>query len=198
MATRYRNQQSGQIVCSRRLRLLSVRLRAMTGEDASVVQDQQGREMADQSTNTVTFDLRAASDLDAAPLADLRVAVMPPSLEVLGRFDPQRARDRFLAGYVARDTRLICVQGGTAGCVVVRKRSDHHYLDHLYITGAYQGQGIGRRCIETLQLEARDCLLPIRLMALKQSPANAFYRACGFEFVSEEAFDIHYQWTPDF
>lgn len=153
--------------------------------------------MADQSANTVTFDLRAASDLDAGLLADLRVASMKPSLEALGRFDPERARERFLAGFNARDTTLVCVQDAIAGCFVVRKRSDHHYLDHLYIAGAHQGQGIGRRIVEAIQREARRSHLPVRLMALKHSPANAFYRSCGFELVSEDAFDNHYEWSAE-
>ena len=49
----------------------------------------------------------AASLADGEALASLRVAAMRESLERIGRFDPQRARQRFLATFEDRkSTRL--------------------------------------------------------------------------------------------
>jgi ribosomal protein S18 acetylase RimI-like enzyme len=143
-----------------------------------------------------SLHFKVSGDEDAHLLAEIRVQAMRPSLEALGRFDPQRARDRFLAGFNAIETTIVHVQDETAGFFVVRKRSDHLYLDHLYIAAAFQGQGIGRRIVDDIKREAQRSSLPIRLMALKDSPANGFYRSCGFEFVSAEAFDNLYRWTP--
>ncbi len=56
--------------------------------------------------------LQAASDADAEDLAVLRMRAMQPSLEHLGRFDPQRARARFLDGFCAAHTRHV-LRGGT-------------------------------------------------------------------------------------
>lgn len=133
---------------------------------------------------------------DAESLAAIRVEAMRPSLEAVGRFDPERARRRFLDGFCASETMLIQIDGATAGFVVVRRRADHLYLDHLYLGAAFQGGGIGRSVIEGLQAEARVSGLPIRLMALNGSPANDFYRSCGFDIVSKDALDTHYVWTP--
>lgn len=43
-----------------------------------------------------------ATEADATKLADLRVQAMRPSLMAAGRFDPARARDRFLSNYVPK------------------------------------------------------------------------------------------------
>jgi len=122
---------------------------------------------------------------------------MRPSLEAVGRFDPVRARDRFLDTFRAADTKVIHVKEGVVGFFVVRRRADHLYLDHLYVTSALQGHGIGRRVIDDLKVEAISVALPIRLLALNGSPANDFYRSCGFEFVSKDALDTVYEWTPE-
>ncbi|MEE4012997.1 GNAT family N-acetyltransferase [Roseibium sp. FZY0029] len=144
----------------------------------------------------ITCRTEPVSDADAERLANLRVEAMRPSLEAVGRFDPVRARERFLDGFVAADTCIIQVEGSIAGFLVVRRRADHFYLDHLYVSPAFQGRGIGRDIIEGLKAEANAAGLPIRLMALNGSPANAFYLSCGFRFVSQDALDTIYIWTP--
>ena len=135
-----------------------------------------------------------AADIDPTILADIRVAAMRPSLEAVGRFDPVRARERFLANYTADDTRLIHAQGALAGFYVVRRRDDHLYLDHLYIHPDRQSGGLGRIVVEWVQENAREAQLPIKLIALKNSKANDFYLSCGFAFVASDEFDNHYIW----
>lgn len=135
-----------------------------------------------------------AGDIDPDLLATIRVAAMRPSLEAVGRFDPIRARERFLASYTAQDTHLIYAQDGLAGLYVVRQRPNHLYLDHLYIHPKHQGRGFGRIVLGWVQLEARKAQLPIKLVALKNSKANDFYLSCGFAFVTSDAFDNHYIW----
>ncbi|WP_258095254.1 GNAT family N-acetyltransferase [Salipiger pentaromativorans] len=139
-----------------------------------------------------------AFESDATALAELRVEAMRPSLQALGRFDPDRARNRFLDGFTPADTTLVYVGPEMAGFFVLRRRPDHLYLDHLYMRAAFQGRRIGGRIVAALQDEARRAALPIRLLALKRSPANAFYCACGFALVSEDGFDNTYEWraTP--
>ncbi|MYM57306.1 GNAT family N-acetyltransferase [Rhodobacteraceae bacterium GS-10] len=121
---------------------------------------------------------------------------MRPSLEAVGRFDPERARARFLDSFDAADTKIIHAGNAVVGFFVVRRRADHFYLDHLYVTPGFQGRGIGRYVIDDLKAEARAATLPIRLMALNGSPANGFYRSCCFEAVSADALDTLYEWVP--
>nr|WP_253913186.1 GNAT family N-acetyltransferase [Pseudoruegeria sp. HB172150] len=81
-----------------------------------------------------------------------------------------------------------------AGFVVVRVQADHLYLDHLYLRPAMQGGGRGRAVVEIIQQEARDAKLPLRLMALRDSPANGFYQRCGFRMTGSDEWDVHYEW----
>lgn len=147
-------------------------------------------------TNPI-WRLDPATDSDAPALAELRVQAMRPSLMAAGRFDATRARDRFLSGYLAADTRLVRVGGTLAGVLVLRQRPDHLYLDHLYLLEAFQGQGIGRQIVAQVQDEARALALPLRLKALNGSPANGFYLSCSFQAGQAEALDTHYHWTPN-
>lgn len=54
---------------------------------------------------------------DFERLLALRLLVMREHLERIGRFDPDRARARFAAGFVPADMKLIQVQDRFAGCV---------------------------------------------------------------------------------
>lgn len=141
--------------------------------------------------------IRSAAAEDAEVLAEIRVKAMRPSLEAVGRFDPVRARDRFLNSFRPADTKLIHINEEIVGFFVVRTYFDHLYLDHLYVSSAYQGRGIGRQIVDDLKTEARQAGLPIRLMALNGSPANDFYISCGFGFVSNDALDTVYEWLPE-
>ena len=139
----------------------------------------------------------AATQSVADQLADIRVAAMRPSLEAAGRFDPQRARDRFLRSFNPDETEMI-VQGETiVGFYVFCSRSDHLFLDHLYILPEFQGYGIGKAIIQGLKEQARARGMPIRLMALNGSPANAFYQSLGFTLMSADALDSTYEWRGD-
>lgn len=144
----------------------------------------------------MNWHFHPATEADAAELADLRLQAMRPSLMAAGRFDPARARDRFLSNYRAEDTRLIRGGDSLAGVLVLRGRADHLYLDHLYLLPNFQGLGIGRQVVAQVQAEARMRGLPIRLMALNGSPANGFYLSCGFALVSTGALDSDYLWSP--
>ena len=121
---------------------------------------------------------------------------MRPSLEAIGRFDPERARKRFLETYVPQDTQIIRAENDLIGFYVLRKHSDHFYLDHVYILPLHQGGGLGRRIVHSVQDQAREAGLPVRLMALRGSPANDFYVSCGFALDQSDELDNYYNWEP--
>ncbi|EAR11300.1 GNAT family N-acetyltransferase [Reinekea blandensis] len=133
---------------------------------------------------------------DAIALANLRAAAMKPSLEALGRYDEQRVRERFLKTFTPEDTVKIMVEGQLAGFYVLRTLPDHLLLDHLYLTPACQGKGIGTTLLQELIASANTQQLPIRVGALRDSPANRFYQQQGFKKTHEESFDIYYERLP--
>lgn len=129
---------------------------------------------------------------DAEQLVALRIAAMRDSLIRIGRFDPQRARERFLSGFVPAQTRHIAVAGRRIGFVVVKPEPNALLLDHLYLHPHSQGQGIGAIVLARVIAEARAQDLPLKVGALRDSDANRFYLRHGFKLVGQEAFDNYY------
>ena len=145
--------------------------------------------------DSMTIALIAAHEDDAEQLVALRIAAMRDSLARIGRFDPQRARERFLSGYSPAHTRHIEVAGRRIGFVAVKPQADALLLDHLYIRPGSQGQGIGAIVLARIIDEARLQGLPLRVGALRGSDSNRFYQRHGFKLVAQEEFDNYYLLT---
>ncbi|WP_208994809.1 GNAT family N-acetyltransferase [Pseudovibrio sp. Alg231-02] len=141
----------------------------------------------------VPFIVYAAESEDADLLANIRVQSMRESLEALGRFDPDRARKRFLNSFVCEDTFKLVSGQQILGFYVLRDRQDYIWLDHLYIHPSAQGGGIGAAVISRIKAHAFSKGKPIRLGALKQSKANAFYQRHGFQHTHSAEFDNYYE-----
>lgn len=129
---------------------------------------------------------------DAEALVVLRIEAMRDSLLRIGRFDPLRARTRFLSGYSPQQTRHIETQGQRVGFVVVKSEADAVLLDHLYIHPDYQGRCIGAAVLAHVIEEADALGLPVRVGALRGSDANRFYLHHGFRLIEETDFDNYY------
>lgn len=142
--------------------------------------------------DSTTIALTAAHPDDAEQLVALRIAAMRDSLTRIGRFDPQRARERFLSGYAPAYTRHIEVTGRRVGFVVVRPQPNALLLDHLYIHPSSQGQGLGASVLARIIDEARAQGLPLKVGALRNSDSNRFYLRHGFKLVAQEEFDNYY------
>ena len=140
--------------------------------------------------------LREASQADAEALATLRVEAMRESLEHVGRFDPERARDRFLSGFLASHTRHVFDNGTQVGFVVVRPSGTDLLLDHLYIHPARQGRGIGSIVLQLVFEEADRTGKRLRVGALKESRSNNFYQRHGFEAAEQGEWDNYYVRHP--
>ena len=137
--------------------------------------------------------LEPAVAADAEALAAIRVAAMRESLERIGRFDPRRARDRFLSGFDPALTRHVLLDGRRVGFVVVRAQDDGLLLDHLYVAPQAQGRGVGAAVMAGVLADADARGLPVRVGALRGSDANRFYARHGFELVEEGEWDNLYR-----
>ena len=138
-----------------------------------------------------SFEPAAAADAEG--LVAIRIAAMRESLERIGRFDPQRARDRFLANFDPAHTRHVIVDGARVGFVVVRPQDDEWLLDHLYVLPAHQGRGIGAAVLQDVLASADARGQALRVGALRGSDANRFYARHGFELVAHTEWDNHYR-----
>jgi GNAT superfamily N-acetyltransferase len=133
---------------------------------------------------------------DFEELATLRVEAMRESLERLGRFDAERARERLRDGFAPDCTRHILAAGQRAGFVTVKRRELDLYLEHFYVRPAYQGRGIGALVLGRIFQEADQQGLPLALSALRGSDANEFYVRHGFVRCEETEWDIYYLRAP--
>ena len=136
--------------------------------------------------------LEAAAPPDLEALVALRIEAMRESLEAIGRFDPVRARERFVSGFAPQCTRHIVVDGERVGFVVVKRDGDALLLDHLYLRPGSQGRGIGAAVLAMVFAEADAQALPLRVGALRGSASNRFYLRHGFRLVDTGEFDHHY------
>lgn len=142
----------------------------------------------------IAFSPATADDIDR--LVDLKVLVMRGELERLGRYTPERARDKFVAKFSPERTRLVDFDGRFAGCVTVTDHGEHVEIEHLYLIPERHGSGLGSRIMAVLMDEARALGKPVRLTVLNGSPANRFYQRLGFVETERDPIDIQYIWTP--
>ena len=145
-------------------------------------------------TEAITFEPAAESDFER--LLELRIRVLRPHLERVGRFDPERARRYFREGYDPTHLRLILVGGRFAGCVALKPGEDGLVLEHLYLDDALQGRGIGGAVHRRLLAEADAAGQAIRLGVLKGSPAARLYERHGFAWTHAEPYDDYYVRWP--
>jgi GNAT superfamily N-acetyltransferase len=142
----------------------------------------------------ITFEPTSLED--GEQLVTLRIAAMRPSLEHIGRFDPVRARERFLSTFDPQQTQHIVCDGQRVGFLVVKTLADHVLLDHFYIDPAHQSRGIGAPVLAHVFSDADAKQLPVRVGALKESASNQFYLRQGFVLVEQADWDNYYMRMP--
>ncbi len=138
----------------------------------------------------ITFSLVRSADFEV--LAELRTAAMRESLENIGRFDPERARERLWNSFYPEHTQFIVVNGQRVGFHTFRPVDDGFYLNHLYVLPGWQGRGIGSHVLRQLLAQADVLGQPVHLCALRDSASNAFYQRHGFVQTRVDDPDIYY------
>jgi len=133
------------------------------------------------------------ADTDFDRMADLRDLAMRPSLEQLGRYDPERSRLRLRAGFVPACMRWIRHAGQDVGFYSLRAEDGAWRLDHLYLHPDAQGRGLGSAVLQALIAGLRPGGLPLRVTALRGSASNGFYVRHGFAQTGEAEWDIDYE-----
>lgn len=140
------------------------------------------------------FEPALASDFEY--LLQLRIDAMRDSLEKIGRFDPARARERFMSSFVPEHTQHIVVENERIGFFALSAGENGLMLDHLYIHPKAQKKGIGATVLRHIFSSADQQDLSIRVGALRGSDSNIFYQRHGFIRVEEGEWDIYYERQP--
>ena len=145
---------------------------------------------ASSPPDSVTFSAVTADDFEE--LAALRIAAMRESLERVGRFDPERARERLRRSFHPDHSQFIVVEGQRIGFYTFRPAEDGFHLDHFYIHPRMQCRRIGSHVMRHLLSESDAREMPVHLGALRDSRSNDFYRRHGFTPTGEDEWDIYY------
>ncbi|WP_419902447.1 GNAT family N-acetyltransferase [Kiloniella sp.] len=117
---------------------------------------------------------------------------MKESLENVGRFDPDRARTRFVETFKSTDTVKIVHNDEIVAFYMLTTMDKHFWLNHLYIKPDFQGYGIGSRIMAAIFVKSKEQVLPVKLCALKESKANIFYKNHGFVETHSDEWDHYY------
>lgn len=141
------------------------------------------------------YTLIQAQQADKHFLADIRIEAMQPSLEILNRFDPIRVRARLLDNFDPKVTQTIVVDHQIVGFFCTKNQPDALWLTHLYFLNKCQGLGLGKAIINHIKTQAASLNKPLKLQALRKSPANGFYKSQAFVETHQEEWDIFYQWN---
>ena len=134
---------------------------------------------------------------DFDDLAAMRIAAMRESLERVGRFNRERARERLRNSFYPEHSQIILLRADRIGFYTLRPVDDRLMLDHLYILPAVQSQGIGAQVMQRILAQANALQLPIHLNALRESASNRFYQRHGFVQTAEDEFDVYYVRAAD-
>lgn len=144
--------------------------------------------------SSLTFSDVTMADFDE--LAALRIAAMRASLEQVGRFDPERARERLRKSFYPEHTKFVILDGQRIGFYTFRPAEDGFRLDHLYVHPSWQSRGVGSSVICRLLSQSDTRQMPVRLGTLRDSPSNCFYQRHGFVQTAEDEWDIYYIRMP--
>ena len=145
---------------------------------------------------TSKLSLQPVSKDDFEAMLALRTDAMKPSLERVGRFNPQKSRERLAAGFAVQHMHHIVFDGDKRiGFISLKPEgADALRLDHLYLRTGCQGLGIGEWALNWAKGQARAQGKDILVTTLMQSDSNRFYQRHGFEKVAQDDVDVHYRW----
>ena len=143
-------------------------------------------------TASASVQTRDVTEGDFDALANLRIEAMRESLERLGRFDPERARKRLRDAFRPANTWWIEQDGERVGFYALRPDGAGLRLDHLYVTPAAQGRGLGGEIMRRILQEADRQGLAVTVGALRGSDSNRFYLRHGFVQTAQSEWDIDY------
>ena len=130
--------------------------------------------------------LRAPRSVDAGLFYDVTEQTMRAHIIAAGgAWDEERRREETTEVSLDPNASVIVIGAIDAGILLVERAPTELHLHILYLFPSFQGLGIGSTLVSSLQREAAERHVPLRLKVLKVNPAKRFYERLGFS-VEEE------------
>lgn len=86
--------------------------------------------------------------------------------------------------------------GADIGLIGIQRRTDHWFLDKLYVMPDYQNRGIGSLLVRRVIADAKAARTVLRLTVLEGNPARRFYERHGFILTHTLPPRHHMKWRP--
>ena len=141
------------------------------------------------------FELYASTRQEELNLTGWDVPTRSAFLEMQFRAMRQGYRAMFPRGEFS----IILEDDTPVGRAVVDRRSEEIHLVDIIVLPSRRGHGIGKWFMRALCAEAKEQRKPVRLQALKNSRAVAFYQRLGFSIFQSGDLYEHLEWRerPD-
>jgi GNAT superfamily N-acetyltransferase len=151
--------------------------------------------MSEVTRAMTDYTFRPAQEADFEAVLALSIRAMRAHLERIGRFDPDRRRQRMRRQFDAGILRIIEQGGALAGCIGVEDKGDWIEIHSLFLDDHAQGRGLGAAVWRAVLAENPGRVF--RLDVLKLSPARRFWERQGFTRIDELPFDWLMERRPD-
>ena len=149
------------------------------------------RPMTDDDS-MLLFELYASSRADELS----RSGWATPQQRSFFRMQAQNQERYFLRHHDHLDRRTICINGFSAGRLLV-DRPDHAVtIVDLALLPAFRGRGVGSLLIRCLLEEAAEADLPVHVEMPKDSPSVATFMRLGFRSSDDLGDRWHLVWNP--
>jgi ribosomal protein S18 acetylase RimI-like enzyme len=149
------------------------------------------RPMTDDDS-MLLFELYAYSRADELS----RSGWATPQQRSFFRVQAQNQERYFLRHYDHLDRRTICINGFSAGRLLVDRPSHAVTIVDLALLPAFRGRGVGSLLIRCLLEEAAEDDLPVHLDLPKDNSSAAMCERLGFRCSDDLGDRWHLVWTP--
>ena len=131
------------------------------------------------------IELRRATPKDFDMALNLYLVTMKPLTAELMTWDENKQSTGFAEQWKVEDVQIIVLKGWNVGWVQTAEMASEIFLQQLFVSPEYQGQGIGSKVLQALGKHWERTGKPVVLNVLKNNPARRFYEKHGFTVVGE-------------
>lgn len=145
----------------------------------------------------VSWKLRPTRPEDLERLFELHRAVFREHIEKIWGWDEATQRSLFRREMDSSATRIVEVEGKTAGYLQIEADARRLFLRNLALDPDHQGAGLGSLVVRWLQREAAGRGVSVDLTVFRTNPrAERFYERLGFRRTGRTEAFVEMRWEP--
>jgi ribosomal protein S18 acetylase RimI-like enzyme len=147
----------------------------------------------DEDDAMLLFELYASARADELS----RTGWKTPQQRHFFRMQAQTQEQHFARHYDHLDRRTICINGFSAGRLLVDRPHDGFTIVDIGLLPSFRGRGIGSLLIRDLLVEAAELDVPVQLSLDKSNPAIHLCERVGFTNCADLGERVMLLWEPE-